>query len=86
MFRTKISVVQENSMNTRKHSPANYPEQWRGRFTDFRRAAKRQNVSGWYGGITKAFADGVAALASVNDGLDRLLVVIWKATKETERV
>lgn len=32
-------------------------------------------------GITKAFADGVAALASVNDGLDRLNGNLEKATK-----
>lgn len=32
-------------------------------------------------GITKAFADGVAALSSVNDGLDRLNGNLEKATK-----
>lgn len=58
------------------------PEQWRGAVHGLGEAAK-ETERVWEGteGITKAFADGVAALASVNDGLDRLNGNLEKATK-----
>lgn len=58
------------------------PEQWRGAAHGLGEAAKEtERVRDGTEGITKAFADGVAALASVNDGLDRLNGNLEKATK-----
>ncbi|EKD3593533.1 hypothetical protein ORF62_003154 [Salmonella enterica] len=58
------------------------PEQWRGAVHGLGDAAKEtERVRDGTEGITKAFADGVAALASVNDGLDRLNGNLEKATK-----
>lgn len=58
------------------------PEQWRGAVHGLGEAAKEtERVRDGTEGITKAFADGVAALASVNDGLDRLCGNLEKATK-----
>ncbi|EBK6836760.1 hypothetical protein DQ661_06810 [Salmonella enterica] len=58
------------------------PEQWRGAVHGLGEAAKETDrVRDGTEGITKAFADGVAALASVNDGLDRLNGNLEKATK-----
>ncbi|ENL4968999.1 hypothetical protein AB5G39_004337 [Salmonella enterica subsp. enterica serovar Denver] len=58
------------------------PEQWRGAVHGLGEAAKEtERVRDGTEGITKAFADGVAALASVNDGLDRLSGNLEKATK-----
>lgn len=58
------------------------PEQWRGTVHGLGEAAKEtERVREGTEGITKAFADGVAALASVNDGLDRLNGNLEKATK-----
>lgn len=58
------------------------PEQWRGAVHGLGEAAKEtERVRDGTEGITKAFADGVAALASVNDGLDRLNDNLEKATK-----
>ncbi|ELI0528876.1 hypothetical protein Q8V00_001252 [Salmonella enterica] len=58
------------------------PEQWRGAVHGLGEAAKEtERVRDGTVGITKAFADGVAALASVNDGLDRLNGNLEKATK-----
>ncbi|ELS5691053.1 hypothetical protein R5P00_000699 [Salmonella enterica] len=58
------------------------PEQWRGAVHGLCEAAKEtERVRDGTEGITKAFADGVAALASVNDGLDRLNGNLEKATK-----
>lgn len=58
------------------------PEQWRGAVHGLGEAAKEtERVRDGTEGITKAFADGVAALASVNDGLDRLNSNLEKATK-----
>ncbi|EBE3069196.1 hypothetical protein DT788_05845 [Salmonella enterica] len=57
-------------------------EQWRGAVHGLGEAAKEtERVRDGTEGITKAFADGVAALASVNDGLDRLNGNLEKATK-----
>ncbi|HFG9917831.1 TPA: hypothetical protein ACISY6_003313 [Salmonella enterica subsp. enterica serovar Eastbourne] len=58
------------------------PEQWRGAVHGLGEAAKEtERVRDGTEGITKAFADGVAALASVNDGLERLNGNLEKATK-----
>lgn len=58
------------------------PEQWRGAVHGLGEAAKEtERVRDGTEGITKAFADGVAAIASVNDGLDRLNGDLEKATK-----
>ncbi|EIQ8287734.1 hypothetical protein LV036_001815 [Salmonella enterica] len=58
------------------------PEQWRGAVHGLGEAAKEtERVRDGTEGITKAFADGVAALSSVNDGLDRLNGNLGKATK-----
>ncbi|EGK6861329.1 hypothetical protein IO679_003387 [Salmonella enterica subsp. enterica serovar Glostrup] len=58
------------------------PEQWRGAVHGLGEAAKEtERVRDSTEGITKAFADGVAALTSVNDGLDRLNGNLEKATK-----
>ncbi|EHF0494946.1 hypothetical protein PL470_003730 [Salmonella enterica] len=58
------------------------PEQWRGAVHGLGEAAKEtERVRDGTEGITKAFADGVAALSSVNDGLDRLNGNLEKATK-----
>lgn len=58
------------------------PEQWRGAVHGLGEAAKEtERVRDGTEGITKAFTDGVAALASVNDGLDRLNGNLEKATK-----
>lgn len=58
------------------------PEQWRGAVHGLGEAAKEtERVRDGTVGITKAFVDGVAALASVNDGLDRLNGNLEKATK-----
>ncbi len=58
------------------------PEQWRVAVHGLGEAAKEtERVRDGTEGITKAFADGVAALASVNDGLDRLNGNLEKATK-----
>ncbi|EAN9664116.1 hypothetical protein WB824_002335 [Salmonella enterica] len=58
------------------------PEQWRGAVHGLGEAAKEtERVREGTEGITKAFADGVAALAFVNDGLDRLNGNLEKATK-----
>ncbi|EBA2045492.1 hypothetical protein ND69_05600 [Salmonella enterica] len=58
------------------------PEQWRGAVHGLGEAAKEtERVRDGTEGITKAFADGVAALASVNDGLDRLNGNLEKVTK-----
>ncbi|EBA9593894.1 hypothetical protein CFG14_25150 [Salmonella enterica] len=58
------------------------PEQWRGAVHGLGEAAKEtERVRDGTEGITKAFADGVAALASVNGGLDRLNGNLEKATK-----
>ncbi|EDM3389713.1 hypothetical protein CRW96_13035 [Salmonella enterica subsp. enterica serovar Newport] len=58
------------------------PEQWRGAVHGLGEAAKEtERVREGTEGITKAFADGVAALTSVNDGLDRLNGNLEKATK-----
>ncbi|ECY9614790.1 hypothetical protein AVH82_07105 [Salmonella enterica subsp. enterica serovar Stanley] len=58
------------------------PEQWRGAVHGLGEAAKEtERVRDGTEGITKAFADSVAALASVNDGLDRLNGNLEKATK-----
>lgn len=58
------------------------PEQWRGAVHGLGEAAKEtERVRDGTEGITKAFADGVAALASVNDGLDPLNGNLEKATK-----
>ncbi|EBT4398197.1 hypothetical protein RT857_002334 [Salmonella enterica] len=58
------------------------PEQWRGAVHGLGDAAKEtERVRDGTEGITKAFADGVAALTSVNDGLDRLNGNLEKATK-----
>ncbi|ELM1462765.1 hypothetical protein AAII44_001156 [Salmonella enterica] len=58
------------------------PEQWRGAVHGLGEAAKEtERVRDDTEGITKAFADGVAAIASVNDGLDRLNGNLEKATK-----
>ncbi|EJR4683689.1 hypothetical protein NXU31_003356 [Salmonella enterica] len=58
------------------------PEQWRGAVHGLGETAKEtERVRDGTEGITKAFADGVAALASVNDGLDRLNGNLEKATK-----
>ncbi|EML9987787.1 hypothetical protein RHQ60_003301 [Citrobacter amalonaticus] len=58
------------------------PEQWRGAVHGLGEAAKEtERVRDGTEGITKAFADGVAAIASVNDGLDRLNGNLEKATK-----
>ncbi|EHM3822667.1 hypothetical protein KGD20_003211 [Salmonella enterica] len=58
------------------------PEQWRGAVHGLGEAAKEtERVRDGTEGITKAFADGVVALASVNDGLDRLSGNLEKATK-----
>lgn len=58
------------------------PEQWRGAVHGLGEAAKEtERVREGTEGITKAFADGVVALASVNDGLDRLNGNLEKATK-----
>ncbi|HFG0871642.1 TPA: hypothetical protein ACGE0M_002701 [Salmonella enterica] len=58
------------------------PEQWRGAVHGLGEAAKEtERVRDGTEGITKAFADGVVALASVNDGLDRLNGNLEKATK-----
>ncbi|EDU0272692.1 hypothetical protein CCF61_005135 [Salmonella enterica subsp. enterica serovar Glostrup] len=58
------------------------PEQWRGAVHGLGEAAKEtERVRDGTEGITKAFADGVAALVSVNDGLDRLNGNLEKATK-----
>ncbi|EBD9849390.1 hypothetical protein KE519_003810 [Salmonella enterica] len=58
------------------------PEQWRGAVHGLGEAAKEtERVRDGTEGITKAFSDGVAALASVNDGLDRLNGNLEKATK-----
>ncbi|EAB5374444.1 hypothetical protein ACE2DI_001228 [Salmonella enterica] len=58
------------------------PEQWRGAVHGLGEAAKEtERVRDGTEGITKAFADGVAALASVNDGLDRLNGNLEKGTK-----
>lgn len=58
------------------------PEQWRGAVHGLGEAAKEtERVRDGTEGITKAFADGVEALASVNDGLDRLNGNLEKATK-----
>ncbi|ECR8354120.1 hypothetical protein F2D64_20550 [Salmonella enterica] len=58
------------------------PEQWRGAVHGLGEAAKEtERVRDGTEVITKAFADGVAALASVNDGLDRLNGNLEKATK-----
>lgn len=68
-------------MNTRKHS-ANYLNNGGGAVHGLGEAAKEtERVRDGTEGITKAFADGVAALASVNDGLDRLNGNLEKATK-----
>ncbi|HAG2517424.1 TPA: hypothetical protein G8V61_000023 [Salmonella enterica] len=58
------------------------PEQWRGAVHGLGEAAKEtERVRDGTEGITKAFADGVAALASVNDDLDRLNGNLEKAAK-----
>ncbi len=58
------------------------PEQWRGAVHGLGEAAKEtERVRDGTEGITKAFADGVAALAFVNDGLVRLNGNLEKATK-----
>lgn len=58
------------------------PEQWRGAVHGLGEAAKEtERVRDGTEGITKAFADGVAAIAYVNDGLDRLNDNLEKATK-----
>ncbi|EAO5574350.1 hypothetical protein FCP93_05640 [Salmonella enterica] len=58
------------------------PEQWRGAVHGLGEAAKEtERVREGTEGITKAFADGVAALAFVNDGLVRLNGNLEKATK-----
>ncbi|EGT8044110.1 hypothetical protein JE634_000945 [Salmonella enterica] len=61
------------------------PEQWRGAVHGLGEAAKEtERVRDGTEGITKAFADGVAALASVNDGLDRLNGNLEKASKDAK--
>ncbi|EBX1233785.1 TPA: hypothetical protein R4E90_004498 [Salmonella enterica subsp. enterica serovar Stanley] len=58
------------------------PEQWRGAVHGLGEAAKEtERVRDGTEGIAKAFTDGVAALASVNDGLDRLNGNLERATK-----
>ncbi|EBW2588617.1 hypothetical protein DPK52_22615 [Salmonella enterica subsp. enterica serovar Typhimurium] len=68
--------------NEYKKALGELPEQWRGAVHGLGEAAKEtERVRDGTEGITKAFADGVAALASVNDGLDRLNGNMEKATK-----
>ncbi|ECD4287075.1 hypothetical protein E0X61_14345 [Salmonella enterica subsp. enterica serovar Potsdam] len=68
--------------NEYQKSLSELPEQWRGAVHGLGEAAKEtERVRDGTEGITKAFADGVAALASVNDGLDRLNGNLEKATK-----
>lgn len=58
------------------------PEQWRGAVHGLGEAAKEtERVRDGTAEITKAFTDGVAAIASVNDGLDRLNGNLEKASK-----
>ncbi|EHI6304082.1 hypothetical protein RIX74_003275 [Salmonella enterica] len=68
--------------NEYKKALGELPEQWWGAVHGLGEAAKEtERVRDGTEGITKAFADGVAALASVNDGLDRLNGNMEKATK-----
>ncbi|EBL9914649.1 hypothetical protein DO493_19480 [Salmonella enterica] len=68
--------------NEYQKSLSELPEQWRGAVHGLGEAAKEtERVRDGTEGITKAFVDGVAALASVNDGLDRLNGNLEKATK-----
>ena len=58
------------------------PEQWRGAVHGLSETAKEtERVRGGTEAITQAFTDGVAAIASVNDGLDRLNGNLEKANK-----
>lgn len=58
------------------------PEQWRGAVHGLGETAKEtERVRDGTEAITKAFTDGVSAIASVNDGLDRLNGNLEKATK-----
>ncbi|MGG5195346.1 lytic transglycosylase domain-containing protein [Citrobacter sp. S5] len=58
------------------------PEQWRGAVHGLSETAKEtERVRGSTEAITQAFIDGVAAIASVNDGLDRLNGNLEKANK-----
>ncbi|EEA9136193.1 lytic transglycosylase domain-containing protein [Salmonella enterica subsp. enterica] len=58
------------------------PEQWRGAVHGLGETAKEtERVRGSTEAITQAFTDGVAAIASVNDGLDRLNGNLEKANK-----
>lgn len=58
------------------------PEQWRGAAQGIGDSAKQtEKVLGSTEAITQAFNDGVAAIASVNDGLDRLNGNLEKANK-----
>ncbi|MBL4562261.1 lytic transglycosylase domain-containing protein [Citrobacter koseri] len=61
------------------------PEQWRGAVHGLGETAKEtERVRDGTEAITKAFTDGVAVIASVNDGLDRLNGNLEKATKTQE--
>ncbi|KAA3565227.1 lytic transglycosylase domain-containing protein [Citrobacter freundii] len=58
------------------------PEQWRGAVHGLSETAKEtERVRGSTEAITQAFTDGVAAIAAVNDGLDRLNGNLEKANK-----
>lgn len=58
------------------------PEQWRGAVHGLGETAKEtERVRGSTEAITQAFTDGVSAIASVNDGLDRLNGNLEKANK-----
>ncbi|WP_427193099.1 lytic transglycosylase domain-containing protein [Serratia marcescens] len=58
------------------------PEQWRGAAQGIGDSAKQtEKVLGSTEAITQAFNDGVVAIASVNDGLDRLNGNLEKANK-----
>ncbi|MGK0739977.1 lytic transglycosylase domain-containing protein [Yokenella regensburgei] len=63
------------------------PEQWRGAAHGLGETAKEtERVRGSTEAIVQAFTDGVAAIASVNDGLDRLNGNLEKANKSQKEL
>lgn len=63
------------------------PEQWRGAAQGIGESAKEtERVRNGTEAVTKAFNDGVASIASINDGLDRLNGNLDKANKNQSQL
>lgn len=63
------------------------PEQWRGAAQGIGESAKEtERVRNGTEAVTKAFNDGVASIASINDGLDRLNGNLEKANKSQSQL